>query len=308
MGFPLAGVLQSYRTGHAVQWEAWLEAVEGLRLPEQERLALLRRGSDFFFEYADRCAKWSERAYTEERERGLRGREQRRTQMVRDVLGGAEPDAAQLDYELDRDHLALIAWGRDPDAALDRLAGQTDARVLRVAADRETSWAWLASEESWGKGELRELEQVVPPAGTRVALGSPARGVEGFRRSHDEARQARRIAERRAAPVTVYDDVGLLALSGQDEPRARAFVEHELAPLFGEDERAQALRATLRAYIETGLQATAAAALLGVHERTVANRVKAAEERLGRPVAGRTVELGAALRLYDLLDAGVPDS
>jgi hypothetical protein len=307
-GFPLAGVLQSYRTGHAVQWEAWLDAVESLGLPDEERLALLRRGSAFFFEYADRCAKWSERAYTEERERGLRGREQRRTQMVRDVLGGAEPDAAQLDYELERHHVALIAWGRDPDAALDGLAVELDSPMLRVAADRETAWAWLASGGDWDDNELRALGRTVPPAGTRIALGGPARGVDGFRRSHDEARQARRIAERRPAPVTMYDEVGLLALSGQDEPRARAFVEHELGPLFGDDERSQALRATLRAYVETGLHAAAAAALLGVHERTVANRVRAAEERLGRPVAARSVELGAALRLYDLLDADLPDS
>jgi diguanylate cyclase with GGDEF domain/PucR-like helix-turn-helix protein len=307
-GFPLSGVLQSYRTGHAVQWQAWLDAVESLGLPDEQRIALLQRGSAFFFEYADRCAKWSESAYTEERERRLRGREQRRTQMVRDVLGGAQPDAAQLDYEVERHHMAVIAWGRDPDAAIDRLAGEHERPMLRVAADRETAWAWLGSDESWTDRELRALERVVPPAGTRLALGGPARGVDGFRRAHDEARQARRIAARRPGPVTMYDEVGLLALSGQDEPRARAFVEHELGPLFGDDERSQVLRATLRAYIETGLHAAAAAALLGVHERTVANRVRAAEERLGRPVAARSVELGAALRLYDLLDAGLPDS
>ena len=307
-GFPLAGVLQCYRTGHAVQWGPWLDAVESLGLGDDERRALLERGSAFFFEYADRCSKWSEAVYTEERERLLRGREQRRTQMIRDVIGGAKPEAAQLDYELARDHVGVIAWGRDPDAALDRLARELEQPMLRVAAGRDTAWAWLGSDEDWTQADVRALERMLPPTGTQLAVGGPARGVEGFRRSHDEARQARRIAERGSSPVTFYDEVGLVALAAQDEPRARAFVAHELGPLTDDDERSASLRATLRAYIETGLHASSAAAVLGVHERTVANRVRAAEERLGRPVAARSAELGTALRLHELLEADVPDS
>ena len=78
--------------------------------------------------------------------------------MIRDVIAGAEPEAAQLDYELARDHVGVIAWGRDPDAALDRLAGELERPMLRVAAGRDTAWAWLGSAEDWTEADVRALE------------------------------------------------------------------------------------------------------------------------------------------------------
>jgi hypothetical protein len=71
LAFPLGGVLQGYRTGHAVQWKAWQEAVYALERPQDETRALLELGSDFLFEYADRCCRWAAWVYAEERERLL---------------------------------------------------------------------------------------------------------------------------------------------------------------------------------------------------------------------------------------------
>jgi len=48
--------------------------------------------------------------------------------------------------------------------------------------------------------------------------------------------------------------------------------------------------------------AASAAATLGVHQQTVANRLRAAEERLGHSVGSRRVELEIALRLRAALD------
>jgi PucR C-terminal helix-turn-helix domain len=45
--------------------------------------------------------------------------------------------------------------------------------------------------------------------------------------------------------------------------------------------------------------ASAAAAMLGVHEHTVGYRLRTIEERLGRPVIARRAELETALRLLD---------
>jgi DNA-binding PucR family transcriptional regulator len=134
-----------------------------------------------------------------------------------------------------------------------------------------------------------------------VAVGGPASGAEGFRRAHTEAQSAHRVALRRPAPVTLYDDVALEALAAEDDSRARAFVARELGPLAADDPRALTLRATLRAYFGVAQNASSAAALLGVHERTVANRLRAVEEHLGRPVSARHAELDTALRLHELL-------
>jgi DNA-binding PucR family transcriptional regulator len=65
--------------------------------------------------------------------------------------------------------------------------------------------------------------------------------------------------------------------------------------------RSETLRATLAAYFGSGQNAASAAALLGVHERTIANRLRAIEAQAGRPVATRRAELEMALRLRDLL-------
>jgi hypothetical protein len=56
---------------------------------------------------------------------------------------------------------------------------------------------------------------------------------------------------------------------------------------------------TLRAYFASAQNASAAAAMLGVHEHTVGYRLRTIEERLGRPVIARRAELETALRLLD---------
>ena len=74
----------------------------------------------------------------------------------------------------------------------------------------------------------------------------------------------------------------------------------ELSGLDADDIRSGRLRQTLREW-RPGQNAAAAAAALGVHEQTVAQRLRTVEERTGRPVAARRAELETALRLRDLL-------
>lgn len=99
--------------------------------------------------------------------------------------------------------------------------------------------------------------------------------------------------------------MALVALASHDEEGARAFVAHELGLLEG-GRRGEVWRETLRAYFASGQRASSAASILGVHERTVANRIRTIEERLGRPVGSRGSELETALRLERLLAAGPP--
>jgi hypothetical protein len=299
LGFPVAGVLQAYRTGHAVQWRAWRDAVYELERPREETRELLDLGFEFFFEYADRCCRWAARAYAEERERLLRSQEQRRTQLVRRLLAGEELDGEELGYDLDAGHLGVVAFGTDAEGGVEALAEALDATALAVAVDRETAWGWIHLEDAADARQL--VRRFQPSAGVRLAVGGPAAGVEGFRRAHAEALEAHRIARRGAAPLTLYDDVGLLALAARDEALAGAFCARELGPLAGAGKREETLRQTLRAYLAAAQHASSAAALLGVSDRTVSNRVRTVEERLGRPVATRSAELDVALRLHELL-------
>jgi DNA-binding PucR family transcriptional regulator len=70
--------------------------------------------------------------------------------------------------------------------------------------------------------------------------------------------------------------------------------------------RGPILRKTLHAYFATGQNAASAAAVLGVHEKTVSNRLRAIEEHLGHPIEARRAELELALRLAALQETDQP--
>ncbi|KAA0272886.1 MAG: hypothetical protein EDQ89_06655, partial [Acidobacteria bacterium] len=154
-------------------------------------------------------------------------------------------------------------------------------------------------------GRTREFdlpERLPAVEDARISFGEPAAGVEGFRASHRQARDAHRVALRagaRGQPVR-YEDVALESLVGGDDARAGVFVARELRGIDGDDARSRRLRATLRAYFAAGQNASSAAAVLGVHEHTVAYRLRTIEEALGRPVTTRRAELETALRLFEL--------
>jgi hypothetical protein len=299
-GMPLGLALQGYRLGHRVQRTAWERAVRDLALPVADERELLERGSRFMFAYADRCSWWMEAEYTRERDGVLRSAEQRRMQVISALLDGRQDvDLDALGYEIGAEHLAIVACGARAREAIEELARDVGGHLLVVDVDPTTSWGWVTAPSS---AEMRRaLRSLSPPDGARVAVGGPAPAADGFRRAHEEALDAERIGRRRHPPVTVYDDVALEVLAARDEAAAREFVARELGNLDRDDEREGVLRDTLRAYLAAGQQASSASALLGVHERTVANRLRAAEERLGRPIAARHAELDTALRLRELL-------
>jgi DNA-binding PucR family transcriptional regulator len=173
---------------------------------------------------------------------------------------------------------------------------------LTIAVSDQVVWGWLGAQRDLDAYEWRLLAGVAVPENTCAALGEPRRGAEGFRLSHAEAIAAHQVGQRLHAPITRYDDVTLEAALLADERMARRLVEHELGPLAEDDERAAKLRTTLDAYLRTGQNASAAAAMLNVNDRTVAYRIRGIEDLLGRNVAARSPELATALRLRRLRD------
>ena len=224
----------------------------------------------------------------------------RRIEAVERVLAGESPPEV-LGYPLGRRHLAVVAWGRNPPESVKLLAWELSSELLSVQVEQDTVWGWLALSNGVERELHRWLRGFTPPAGG-VALGATGAGPNGFRESHMQALAAERVARISGAAVTFYADVALEALALHDIDAARHFVRHVLGDLLEENLRARELRATLRAYFAAGQQALSAAAMLGVHERTVGHRLRAVETRLGdRPVASARAELELALRLHELL-------
>jgi hypothetical protein len=295
---PLSLLLDGYRAGHQAQWEAWFDLVKTERVAEAERDEVLRRGSRFFFDYAARLTAFVTEEYMAERDRALRSAEQRRMRLVVGALDGEPVDTVSLDYPFDLHHLAIVASGEGVAEALRNSARELDRRSLVLEVGEGTWWAWLG-----GAAPLGEAEQVLDVGGDAVVgIGTETFGAEGFRRTHRQAARAHSFATRTGARKAHYRDLVLEDLASRDEEDARAFIASELRGIDGEDRRSKRLRSTLLAYFDKGQNAKVAAADLGVHQQTVAQRLASVEERIGQPVALRRAELEVALRLRSYLD------
>jgi DNA-binding PucR family transcriptional regulator len=137
-----------------------------------------------------------------------------------------------------------------------------------------------------------------------LAVGRSAAGIDGFRRTHGEAREAARIA--RLAPgvasgLTLYASVELVSLLAADLERARVFVQRELGALAAIDDQTERVRETLYVYLDEGMNRPRAAQRLHVHGNTVSYRVARAVDLLDAPIEGRRTSVAAALMLARLL-------
>src|SRR4051794_6018312 len=258
--------------------------------------------------YLDRAQTIAEETYAAERDRWLHSSGASAADAIEAILSGRQSDerlaSQRLRHDLSLNHVAIVAWGDDGarrDGELAQLAGSTDADAVLVhPLALATQTAWMSRRRPF---DDEELEALATP-GVLLALGMSQAGIEGFRRSHQQAREARRVAllaGRRAGSVTRYSAVALAAVATADLDQARGFVTVQLGALAGDDDVALRLAATLRAYLDENASPTRTAKRLGIHENTVANRVRQAEKLLGRPVAEQQLELHVALALARLV-------
>jgi DNA-binding PucR family transcriptional regulator len=127
-------------------------------------------------------------------------------------------------------------------------------------------------------------------------------GVEGFRRSHQQAQDARVVAigsGSNAHRAIAFDDPGLstAALLGGIVDAARVWVAEVLGPLACRTENDERLRETLRVFLRSGSSFKAAAEELHLHFNSVKYRVQRAIERRGRPIGDDRLDIEVALLL-----------
>jgi hypothetical protein len=290
-------LLSGYRISQMALWEMWFDSVERSVKGAQERNELLRHGSDYFFRYAALLSDYVTDLYQRELEQAVRTGEQRRFHAIRNLLEGKPLVGSPLDVDLEQHHLGLVAWGEGGEAAARELATVLGRPLLAIGPLNDSWWGWLSGSNPLGPGDERELKRFQAPSGAGIALGLEAFGEAGFRATNRQALRARWVARKTDRSVVFYADVAVEALASDNQADARAFVAHELRGIDDDSPSSQRIRETIVAYFAAEHNAASAAAVLGVHQQTVANRLRAAEERLGRPVGARRVELETALRL-----------
>ena len=298
----LEAFANGYRSLQAALWEAWFGLVEDSPLQGAERRDLLSRGSDFFFRYADLLGDYVTQVYREEAGRLHANGTHRRFNAVKALLDGDPASLAGMDFDLRRHHLGLIAWGPDGQRAARDLAAALGRPILIVAPIPTTHWAWVSGTRPFEAAERRAIASFQPAPRAGIALGLEEFGEHGFRATHRQAQRARLLAPSTEPSLTLYSDVAVEALASENAEEARNFAARELGAVGDDSATSRRIRETLVAYFAAGHNAASAAARLGVHEQTVANRLRTAEELLGHPIGTRRVELEVALRLRASLD------
>jgi len=301
-----------YRIGQNVAWRAWMSRAFALTDDPDELRELLDVTARSIFAFVDDTLVGLQDLIEAEREQLVHGTHAERLETVSLILEGApitsSRASARLRYELARSHTAAVVWSEAevPDQgqleqAADALARAADTRSpFTVVAGSRALWVWFSSAATPQLDELHVHLAHAP--GVRVAIGSTASGMEGFRRAHLDALATQRLMARMAGDVRLasYEDVQLVALSARDEDAAWEFVTRTLGELVRADPE---LRETLRVYIREEFSASRAARALFAHRNTVLNRLARAREQLPAPLEHRGLQVGLALEILHWLGA-----
>jgi DNA-binding PucR family transcriptional regulator len=288
----------------------------GVLLKAEDVPEATRAFSEWTFAYVGAVTDDVIRAYQREHERWVRSASALRSEDVRRLLDGRLDDeqaaSSRLGYELRRAHCAIVCWSDcPPDGSslpdLARVArrlahavGGGDVLTVTLGPDLVAAWTSPARTAEWE----HETCPAALDAGVHVAIGEPHRGLEGFRRSYEEALEVRRIAMltgRAPGRPRRYRDVALTALLTQDLDQAQAFAQDVLGELADDSDSARRLAATLRVFLDEHGSHARTARRLGVHENTVAYRLKKVAEKLGRGLDEARLETWTALVLHDVL-------
>jgi hypothetical protein len=238
-------------------------------------------------------------------------RDHRRIVLAQILDGSIDAITEELDrilaYSLGDTHLAAVIETpgiSPPSADIAALRDAADARAILLAQHTARTWlVWLGRPGGFGPDNLSRLRRALLETGLTIAVGEPADGLAGLRRTRQHALETQRVQHALGVDgggCLWAHEVRLETLLLGDKQRARDFLTDELGPLGAGDSFTRRLRETLLAWLTMGSHASAAA-MLGVHENTVRNRLRAAEELLGVPLTGRRTELMVALRLERLL-------
>jgi hypothetical protein len=294
-GISLDTVLRRYFAGYALLGDFLIEEAERGDLRGNALKDMLRAQASVF----DRLLA----AVGEEHARKSGARidtaEERRAVLVERLLAGERLDTTALAYDLEANHLGLLAKGPGAVEAIRGLAPTLNRRTLLLRREEGVVWAWLGGHQPV---DVANLERLIPAShpDLSLAIGEPGEGPAGWRLTHRQAKVALPIALRSGRSLVRYVDVALLASIARDDLLATSLRQIYLAPLERERDGGKMARETLRAYFAAGRNMSSAAAALGVSRQAAAKRIASIEERLGRASNTRWLEVEAAIRMEEL--------
>lgn len=341
---PIAALLRAYRLGQARVQQELITRIAARKATADEVAQAARDLSSAAFGFVDLVAEEVVAVHQAERDDWMRQRNTARLAKITSVLAAragdlGQDDAAEsaLGYQLGHaSHRAAVFWcevdGGSRLATLERLMPSVAAALgavrppLVVAPDAATLWAWFpvtAGPDAGPTGAgpaggaragsdaltaaVTEAIAVVPDG--YAAFGDPAPGPDGFRRSHQQARQGQVVAlaadPGARSRVTLPARLGPVALLALDPGSVGGWVQAVLGDLAVDDDAHARLRETLWEYLSSGSSLASAAAELHLHKNTIQYRLRKAEEARGRPLADGRLDVEVALLTCRLLGSAV---
>jgi GGDEF-like domain/PucR C-terminal helix-turn-helix domain len=320
-------LVRAYRLGHQAVLTTALGEIRGSELDPKLSLGVYELIAAVSFDYIDRISQLVVAIYQDERDRWLGNRNTMRALRVRELIAGGDVDVdamiAAIRYPLRRIHVALVVWCRESDSGDELTSMESFVRKLAesisghesplfISVDRVTGWAWIPLSPDAAPSALGRIRAVAETTTDApwIAAGNPLPGIDGFRRSHQQALDARSVAIAsggNAPRFIAASDPGLAvaALVANSLEAAATWVAEVLGPLSSPTESDERLRETLRVFLRAGSSNKAAAEELHLHINSVKYRVQRAVQRRGRPIGDDRVDVEVALMLCEWFGAAV---
>jgi DNA-binding PucR family transcriptional regulator len=302
--------LRAYRILQSIFWERWMSLTFRLTSDNDELQQLLAVSARSLFSFIDDTNAAIAEQMRRDREELTRGTQAERRETVELILAGAsigkQRAASRLGYNLDQNHTAAIVWSDLPDSDSALLNRATEAlaqlahtdRTLSVVATVATRWVWIAGASPPDLDPLADLDRleraIDDMRGIRIAIGSTAPGIEGFRSSHFEAIATQRLLARLHSPQRVagFDTVELASLVTQDATRADHFIKRTLGKF---ESASPEFQAAVRTFVNEQCNASRAATRLYTQRNTLLRQLTRADELLPRPLGENSVNIAVAL-------------
>ena len=295
----------AWRSAERVCWKWWLAACFEATDDREELRELVEVSGNTLTTATDDAMIALTDHVRRTREELAAGSQLQRSATVELLLQGADITVsraeAQLGYALTGSHVGVVGWvdSEDDVGLLERAAEQVMRACgaqnrLTVVAGTVSLWLWIPAARTPSLAEL--TDRLRGRRSVRVALGRPAKGIAGFRRTHMDAAAAQRLLARLDSRRSVvrYEDVHLVDLISADVGAADRFVADVLGDFL---DASPVLHQTVLVYVEEGHNRTSTAERLYTHRNTIDRRLARVDELLPEPFAQHPTEVAAALTL-----------
>ncbi|OBK15880.1 Rv1453 family transcriptional regulator [Mycobacterium asiaticum] len=293
-----------YRIGQNVALQRWMDIVFELSSHPHELHTLLAEAAKSASDFVDATLAHINTQMKLEHNELAQGVLVERRKIVDSILAGESINhqraEVRLGYSLAGSHTAAVIWCDESDDeyhVLDRTTAALGHAVgcvqpLTVLTGEATRWVWFKDAVEINTDQVRRALQETPRL--RIAIGAKAQGLEGFRRSHQQARTAQQMMVRLRSrqQVAYFDDIQMVAMLTQNPEYADDFITSTLGSFAS---AGSVLRETLLTYINEQCNAARAAQQLYVHRNTLLNRLDTAQRLLPRPLDRTTVRVAVAL-------------